>query len=392
MTYQEYQTLLLKQIKAHSKSDIPNIIEAAYFDTPRHFFIDKILDENEKKEVVEIAITAQNLPHYLPKLYANHPVALAKNAQNVIISTISQPSAVLMMLKKIDLQQGQKVLEIGTASGWNAAMMSKLVGETGAIHSIEIISDLAKRAKIKMKKYNCQNVHTYDGDGAINNYSQTFDRIMFTVGAYDIPKIIPEKLKENGVLLMVLKTRGIFDSMILLKKEGDYLISIDCEACKFVPLKGKYAMPQLDAIKLDSVPIWDKVKHKVIQKQKFWWGNKSTNPRTKMIKLVGITSFLGITEPQFQLFKREDNEISFGLIDEASTSVVVWADNQLIAYGNDKAFNQLKAAFQLYFDLGMPSANCFQLKVYPIQETVTVREKEWLVKRRDSQFLWSLKG
>lgn len=389
-SYQAHQSALLEKIKTQALSEITKAIEAAYFATPRHLFIDKLLDYNEAKEIVEITVTEENLAHYLPALYANQPVALAKNSQNVVISSISQPSLVLMMLKKIDLKKGQKVLEIGTASGWNAAMMSKLVGENGAVHTIEIISDLAIRAKAKLEKFKCLNVHTYDGDGAINNYAPTFDRIMFTVGAYDIPKVIHEKLKEEGLLLIVLKTRGLMDSTILLQKKEGVLESISLDGSRFVPLKGDYSMPQLDAVKLETLPIWEKVKDKMIQKQNFWWGNKSTNPRTKMVKLVGITTFLGITEPQFYLFKKADEEISFGLIDRDNEAIVVWANNQLTGYGNDAAFNKIKAAFQLFLDLGMPSANCFQLKVYPIAQKVEVGDNQWLVRRKDSQFLWSL--
>ena len=296
------------------------------------------------------------------------------------------------MLQKLDIQKGQRVLEIGTASGWNAALLSKLVETTGEVHSVEIIADLARRAKSKMAKYQLPNVYLYDGDGAIQTYRQSFDRIMFTVGAYDIPVIIFQQLKEDGLLLMVLKTRGLMDSMILLKKQRNHLVAMDLAPCKFVPLKGKYAMSQLDVLNLENLPLWGKIKDKKVYQQSFWWGNKSTNPRTKLVKLVGITSFLGIIEPNFYLFENDEKELSFGLVEKEAESIVIWKNNQLMAYGNKSAFATIKAAFRLYFDLGMPSANCFQLKVYPIHEIITPQEGEWLVKRKDAQFLWFLKN
>ena len=389
-SYQEYQDNLLTEIEAQNGNSISVAIKAAFLAMPRHWFIDNFFDHNEQEEIVERIITETNLSKYLPLLYGNHPLGLALNEEGYAISTISQPSAVLMMLKKLDIRDGHKVLEIGTASGWNAAMLSKLVGENGAVHSIEIISDLAKRAKEKMAKYRIPNVHLYDGDGAVQTYGQTFDRIIFTVGAYDVPKIMFQQLKSDGLLLMVLKTSGLHDSMILLQKKGNHLVSLTLDACRFVPLTGKYAMPQLDAIKVESLPLWQKIKDNVVKEQAFWWGNKSNNPRTKLVKLVGITSFLGIVEPQFQLFKRADKELSFGLVDAAENSLAIWAENKLTGYGNEKGLNQLKKAFQLYFDLGMPSANCFQLKVYPMEENVEIGKNEWLIQRQDAQFLWSL--
>ena len=151
-------------------------------------------------------------------------------------------------------------------------------------------------------------------------------------------------------------------------------------------------MSQLDALNLENLPLWGKIKDKKVYQQSFWWGNKSTNPRTKLVKLVGITSFLGIIEPNFYLFENDEKELSFGLVEKEAESIVIWKNNQLMAYGNKSAFATIKAAFRLYFDLGMPSANCFQLKVYPIHEIITPQEGEWLVKRKDAQFLWFLKN
>ena len=390
-TFQSYQKKLFQQVQETATPAISKEIEAAYFDTPRHHFVDRLLDYNEGKEIVEIPITEENLSKYLPQLYGNHPLALAVNEKGVGISSISQPSAVLLMLQKLDIQKGQRILEIGTASGWNAALMSKLVGVKGEVHSIEIISDLVQRAKSRIAKYQLSNVHLYDGDGAVTTYDKIFDRIMFTVGAYDIPAFMFQQIAEDGLLLMALKTRGLFDSVMLLKKVGNHFEATELEPYRFVPLKGEYAMPQLDALKLDNLPFWGKIKEQVVEKQFFWWGNQSKNPRTKLVKVVGITTFLGIIEPNFYLFEEDEKEIAFGLVETETESVVVWKNNQLITYGNTSALTKIKAAFQLFFDLGMPSANCFHLKVYPIQETVTTGEKEWLVKRKDAQFLWSLK-
>jgi len=278
------------------------------------------LDYNEAKEIIEIPITSENLPKYLPQLYGNHPLALAVDEKGIGISSISQPSAVLSMLQKLDIQREHRVLEIGTASGWNATLMAKLVGAKGEVHSIEIISDLVQRAKSKIAKYQLANVHLYDGDGAVTTYDQTFDRIMFTVGAYDIPAFMFQQLAADGLLLMVLKTRGLLDSMILLKKQGNHLVSTELSPCRFVPLKGKYAMSHLDALKLDSLPFWGKIREKIVCQQSFWWGNQSKNPRTKLVKVVGITSFLGITAPNFYLFENDQKEIAFGLVEKERES------------------------------------------------------------------------
>jgi len=384
---------LLENIKSKI-GDIPKIIESAFLNTPRHHFADKFLKENEEGVFDEIELSEKNMGEYLSELYEDRPVALITNKEGIPISTISQPTLVIMMLIKLDLKEGQKVLEIGTASGWNAALMSKLVGAQGHVCSIDIISELVTRARSKFKALGIDNISLLDGDGAIEKYTETFDKIMFTVGSYDIPGSIHQQLKENGHLLMVLKNKGIWDSLLLLTKKENYLESTHHSACGFVPLKGAYAMSELDPVQLESLSIWDSVKDQITFEQSFWWGvkleKKPTDKRKAALKIVGITSFLGIVEPQFELFKDSNDEVFFGLVDDENNSLAVWKNDQLIGYGNNTAIHKLKADFELYLALGMPNIKCFTLKVYPINDEINLNKNEWLVKRRDSQFVWSL--
>ena len=183
-SYKPYLEKLLKEIKANIEGNLPKQIELVFLDTPRHLFVSRVLDYDEAKNVIVTPINQANLNKYLPDIYTNRAIGLAVDDDGNGISSISQPSLVLMMIEKLDIKNGQKILEIGTASGWNAAMMSKLVGEKGHIHSIEIISDLVVEAKRRMKKYQISNVSLYDGDGASNSYKEFFDRIMFTAVSY----------------------------------------------------------------------------------------------------------------------------------------------------------------------------------------------------------------
>ncbi len=387
--YQEYLETLLDKVKQNI-GEIAPAIEKAYLNAPRHLFIDAFLDQNPDGEMTEIKVTNDNLEEYLPKLYNDGALCFERNEEGRCISSISQPTLVLMMLQKLDLQEGQKILEIGTASGWNAAMMAQLVGESGAVYSIEILSDLATRTKTKIEQQGIQNIHLFDGDGAIQAYQTSFDRIMFTVGSYDIPQNIYSSLNEEGLLLMVLKNRGPFDSLILFKKTQNYLESIENSICGFVPLQGAYAMKELDGRKLEDWGIWQRLKDKEVIRQDFWWGSNYDKPRINYLKISGICSFLAITEPHFQLFKTEKGAMFFGLLEEEKDSMVIWKDNQLIGYGNEQAFHQIKAAFESYLRLGMPSASCFKVKAYPKGEVIQAQENEWLIQRKDMQFLWSI--
>jgi hypothetical protein len=111
---------------------------------------------------------------------------------------------------------------------------------------------------------------------------------------------------------------------------------------------------------------------------------------------LGIRSFLGITEPSFCAFKTESSEHLreknyFGLWDQDQKSLVVARDDLLLSYGNPTAQERLLKALEQWVKLGMPGAASFSLKIYPIDYPLTADENEWIVKRKESQFLWSLK-
>jgi len=378
-------SILLEEIR-EKLGDIPVDIEKTFLNTPRHLFIDKLLDVNETGETIEVNITEKNIDQYLDKIYEDNSIGLVIDSNGKCISSISQPAIVLSMLKIINIKEGQNILEIGTASGWNAAMMSKLTGNKGHVYSVEIISDLVVSARKKIATQNIKNVSIIDGDGAFGVKNESFDRIMFTVGSYDIPNDIYSQLKENGLLLMVLKTQGSYDCLFLLKKVENHLESISNSPCGFVPLAGDYAMTELDAVSLESLDIWKELKDQVVYEQGFWWGSN----RSSFTKTLGITSFLAIVEPEFRMFEGDEHGHCFGLIAEKDNSIVLWRNNKLICYGNKKALKKIRTAFELYLALGMPSASCFNLKVYPIGQKIKLGKNEWLIKRRDSKFVWSL--
>jgi hypothetical protein len=113
---------------------------------------------------------------------------------------------------------------------------------------------------------------------------------------------------------------------------------------------------------------------------------------------MGIRFFLSIAEPHFRGFKTEGTaqrpveDHHFGLWDPEHGSLVVARADGLTAYGNASAREQLLARVRQWLDLGMPAVGSFKLQVYPSEEPVTPRENQWIVKRRESKFVWSLEA
>jgi hypothetical protein len=109
-----------------------------------------------------------------------------------------------------------------------------------------------------------------------------------------------------------------------------------------------------------------------------------------------VETYLGITEPSFRAFKTTKDtrhvreEHYFGLWDYEMQSLVLAKDDWRIAYGNSVAQERLFQRIGEWVDLGMPSAASFHLRVYPKSAHVVAGDKQWIVERKDSQFLWSL--
>jgi protein-L-isoaspartate(D-aspartate) O-methyltransferase len=165
--------------------------------------------------------------------YDNEPLSLMKN------QTISQPGVVTRMTEWLNVKNGQNILEIGTGSGWQSAILSYLVG-TGTVYSIERHSELVKFAQENLKKLNIDNVHVILGDGTLG-YSQAspFDRIIITAACTEIPLSLIEQLSENGLIIAPVGDSS--QSLVLLQKTSKGMVEIKKQSkYVFVPLVGKF--------------------------------------------------------------------------------------------------------------------------------------------------------
>jgi protein-L-isoaspartate(D-aspartate) O-methyltransferase len=118
--------------------------------------------------------------------------------------TISAPHMVVMMLELLQIKPDMSLLEIGTGSGYNAALMSKLVGSAGQVHTLERIQALADKAQNKLKPYT--NVKVYHADGYDGLPQEApFDIIVSTCVANAIPETWVKQIKDDGKLLMPIE-------------------------------------------------------------------------------------------------------------------------------------------------------------------------------------------
>jgi protein-L-isoaspartate(D-aspartate) O-methyltransferase len=129
-----------------------------------------------------------------PLAYADRPLPIGEG------QTISQPYIVGYMTEVIDPKPGQKVLEVGTGSGYQAAVLAELVGE---VYTIELLPGLAKTAKQRLERLGYRNVHVKAGDGYQGWPEHApFDAVVVTCGAKEVPEPLFEQLKEGGRMVI----------------------------------------------------------------------------------------------------------------------------------------------------------------------------------------------
>ncbi len=151
--------------------------------------------------------------------------------------TISQPYIVALMTELLELKGDEKVLEIGTGSGYQAAILGELVKE---VHTIERVEALAEEARKKFEKLGYKNIKVYIKDGTEGLPEEApFDRIIITAATPKIPDPLVSQLKEGGIIVAPVGERYSQYMLKAEKKEGKldehYLIPV-----AFVPLIGKY--------------------------------------------------------------------------------------------------------------------------------------------------------
>lgn len=147
--------------------------------------------------------------------------------------TISQPFIVAYMTEQLDLEPSHRVLEIGTGSGYQAAILSKL---TRDVVTLERFRTLADRARLVLKELNCSNVDVILGDGFdVPETLGTFDRIIVTAAMEDIPEALLELLKPDGILIAPVGPMDDQQTLVRVVRTADGFDRQQLVAVRFVP-------------------------------------------------------------------------------------------------------------------------------------------------------------
>lgn len=187
-----------------------NVIDAM-LEVPRHLFVESGLQD---------------------QAYSDFPLPIGHK------QTISQPYIVAFMTEALQLTGGERVLEIGTGSGYQAAILSKIARY---VYTVERVADLARAARRALDTMGAYNVHIRVNDGTCGWEDQaTFDAIITTAGAPSVPETLKQQLEIGGRLVIPVGTLGLQELYCITRISADKFDEEKLIDCRFVPLIGRH--------------------------------------------------------------------------------------------------------------------------------------------------------
>lgn len=159
-------------------------------------------------------------------VYGDYPLPIGYG------QTISQPTTVAMMLEMLSPKKGQKILDIGTGSGWTTALLGFITGENGSVTGMERIAELVKYGNENLQKYNFKNVKIIQASNQLGIVGEKFDRILVSAAADKFPVELIEQLNVGGKLVIPVQN-SIYEVM---KNKDGKTEEIEHYGFTFVPL------------------------------------------------------------------------------------------------------------------------------------------------------------
>ncbi len=155
--------------------------------------------------------------------------------------TISQPTTVMLMTHALELEPGEKVFEIGTGSGYQSAIIAKIIGPKSKVITTEVVPELVSFAKQNLKMANINNVFIYEEDGSKGMQSEApFDKIIITAACKEFPKPLLEQLKPEGIIVGPVGNEYEQEMIRGIKDKSGHLELEFLGAFLFTPMYGKY--------------------------------------------------------------------------------------------------------------------------------------------------------
>lgn len=329
--------------------------------------------------------------------YRDDAIIIKRDVDGLPVSSSSQPTIMALMLDQLGLAPGHRVLEVGTGSGYNAALMAHLAGPTGVVVSVDIDPQVVDQASVSLAAAGYRSVTVVCADG-VNGYAPAapYDRIIATVGVWDLAPAWLDQLAPEGRIVVPLDLRGAQIS-VAFERESEHWVSRSQVACGFMRLRGQSAGPEKvrvldqktglvlavpDGRGIDAEGIWNALAAPAVI-------HPTGVSRIGMESLNGLGLWLALTDPRSctlsdenrgspvleqALYRSDDFRGTPGILNSASIAVLGRRSldgppSELDArgYGADggRLAAELTAHVGAWDAAGCPTAERLQIVAYP---------------------------
>ncbi|UBU17552.1 methyltransferase domain-containing protein [Nonomuraea gerenzanensis] len=217
MDFAAQRHALVAQLRA--AQDVSEPVAAAMLAVPRHLFVPGVEPE---------------------AAYRDEPIVTKLDADGRPISSSSQPAIMATMLDQLDVRPGHRVLEIGAGTGYNAALLARLVGPEGRVVALDLDEDTVEQAREHLAAAGVSGVEVLCRDGAAGHPEPApYDRLIATVGVWDLAPAWLAQLRPDGRLVVPLDLRGVQVSAAM-ERDGERWVSRSVAPCGFMRMRGSF--------------------------------------------------------------------------------------------------------------------------------------------------------
>jgi protein-L-isoaspartate(D-aspartate) O-methyltransferase len=358
---------LLDQVRQQGAATDPLVVDALRT-VPRHLF----------------------LPDLPPdQAYRDEAIVTKRDDGGRPISSSSQPTIMAIMLDQLAARRGQRVLEIGAGTGFNAALLAHIVGEQGRVTSVDLDDDTVARARENLDAAGCPGVALVTGDGALGCPDHApYHRIIATVGVWDLAPAWRDQLAPGGRLVVPLDLHGV-QRTVAFELDGDHWTSRNARPCGFMRMRGPFAGPER-TYRVGSSVTLSLPKDRAVDPDALAdvLAEQPTVFRTGTAPTVtqlfdGLSLWLAVREPCWCALSEVpgdgprllrdaplaalDSAATAGILGDDGLAVLGSADGELtvLGYGNDAVASELLAHVQAWESAGRPGTDSLRIDAYP---------------------------
>ena len=322
--------------------------------------------------------------HFLPGLplrdvYEDSAITTKLGPNGEAVSSSSQPAIMALMLEQLRAAPDSHVLEIGTGTGYNAALLAQVAsGPRGRVTTLDIDDELCTQARANLRAAGAEGVEVRCADGAGGwPEGAPFDRLIVTACSGDLAPAWLDQLAEGGRLVCPLALAGPVQESIAFVRRGRALYSDDVAACGFVPLQGPLAPPA--AAIDDQLRAW-------LEEP----GLRSATTVPVGDLRAGFETWVALTENGYVRVWRQGSEtVAFGVRDERGLALAVAADREhlVIRYGDGEGAERRLVAAHRAWATTRPQVDQLVFAAYPAGDEPPLDRSVRIVRRERFTFV-----